>query len=101
MAQADGGESSADGGGGELIVLVFNLGGGTCDASLILLDAGILEVRLCRDFSPSQQRSRSILSPDTAPVLPCCCLIVRRPATAGFKAQPNVIGLARFVDLCV
>ncbi len=45
VAQADGGESSADGGGGELMVLVFNLGGGTCDASLISLDAGILEVR--------------------------------------------------------
>ena len=26
------------------MVLVFNLGGGTCDASLISLDAGILEV---------------------------------------------------------
>ena len=47
MAQADGGESSADGGGGELTVLVFNLGGGTCDASLISLDAGILEARPC------------------------------------------------------
>ena len=39
-AQAD---TSASG-GGELMVLVFNLGGGTCDASLISLDAGILEV---------------------------------------------------------
>ncbi len=45
IAQADGGELSADG-GSELMVLVFNLGGGTCDASLISLDAGILEVRL-------------------------------------------------------
>ena len=39
-AQADSSVSR----GGELMVLVFNLGGGTCDASLISLDAGILEV---------------------------------------------------------
>lgn len=29
----------------ERTVLVFNLGGGTCDVSLIVLDAGVLEVR--------------------------------------------------------
>lgn len=44
MAQGD--DAGGPGGGtGELMVLVFNLGGGTCDASLISLDAGILEAR--------------------------------------------------------
>ena len=63
IAQADGGESSAeDGGGGELMVLVFNLGGGTCDASLISLDAGILEVRLYCTVGVDLQRPWSISS---------------------------------------
>ena len=46
MAQADAGDLADGGGSSELTVLVFNLGGGTCDASLISLDAGILEARL-------------------------------------------------------
>lgn len=32
--------------GTERTALVFNLGGGTCDISLIVLDAGVLEVRV-------------------------------------------------------
>ena len=31
--------------GTERTALIFNLGGGTCDVSLVVLDAGVLEAR--------------------------------------------------------
>ena len=47
--------------GSERTALVFNLGGGTCDASLIVMDAGVLEVRAQEGYTERELSSHCSL----------------------------------------